>query len=124
MDLSVDPLHGIANNYLDTLHSDYAFIITPTAEYKSMTYSDETDTLDGGWDFGLYPNPADDELNVALPDSPADITIYDLSGRRVSSWGSLSGPLVRLSIGQLSPGVYSVRASDGTHTKVKELIIR
>lgn len=117
-------MNGIANNYLDTIHSDYAFIIAPGPEHRSMTIPSETDTL-GVWDFGLYPNPVADQMNVVLPDDrPKNITIHDLSGRQVRYWSSGSGPLLRLPIGQLARDVYSVRVSDGAHSRVKQLIIR
>lgn len=119
-------MHGIANNsYLDTLHSDYAVIITLAPEHRSMTYSDGSDTVGPNWDFGLYPNPADDVLNVLLPDdAPMNIAIYDLSGRRIRSWESVNGPRFSLSVGELSRGPYYVRVSDSIHSRVKQLIIR
>jgi len=126
LDLSEDPLHGIVNNYLDTLHSDYAFILTPSViEHRSMILSDGSTTVGPNWDFVLSPNPADDMLNLLLPDDgSSDIAIFDLSGRRVLSWDGVSGPLVNLSIEKLSAGAYSVRVIDGAHSKVKELVIR
>ncbi len=125
LDLSAAPLGSIVSNYLDTLHADYAFIISPAPLLRSMPTSNEMDTLDGGWDFVLYPNPADNALNVLLPDdAPTDIAIHDLSGRLVLAWGSVSGPLLRLPVGELARSAYYVRVSDGLNTKVKKLIIR
>ena len=124
LDLSADPLNGIANNYLDTLHSDYAFIITVAPEHRSMTIPNGTDTL-GRWDFGLYPNPADDMLNLLLPDdAPTDIAIYDQTGRKVHSWASVIGPLITLPVGELARGACTMRVADGLHRKVKQLIVR
>ena len=109
---------------MDTLHSDYAFIISPAPEHR-MTFANEPDTLNGGWDFGLYPNPADKVLNLIVPDDVVmDIAIYDLTGRRAKSWSSVTGPNLRLSFDGLARGAYYVRVSDGEHKKTKELIIR
>ncbi len=127
LDLSDDPLNGIANNYLDTLHSDYAFIIAPYPVSRSMFVPNVVDLSSAvlDWDFSIYPNPASDELFVRLPDStPKDIVLYDLTGRRVHSWSSMSGPIRLRLIGNLAKGAYCVQVSDATTTKVKRLIIQ
>ena len=126
LDISQDPLNGIANNYLDTLHSDYAFIIAPYPVVRSMIGFDESDitTAKGVWDFGMFPNPAGDELFISLPnDLPKHIVIEDLTGRQVRVWNNLTGTTHRLSIGQLARGAYHMRISDGTYSRLKKFIV-
>jgi hypothetical protein len=115
---------GIQNNYLDTLRSDYAFLIAPWPIVKSLTTTQESVSEVSGWDFHLYPNPARDELFLRLPDdTPKDITLHDLAGRQIHTRSSVSGPLQRLPVGQLAKGAYYIRVSDGVNSKVKKLII-
>lgn len=125
LDMSTAPLGGIANNYLDTLHADYAFIITPSPEHRSMIVSASADATNRNLDFAIYPNPAWDMLTVSLPDdAPRNIAIRDLSGRLILDWGSVRGPLLHLPVKQLARGAYYVRVSDETNSQVKQLIIR
>ncbi|MCW5899476.1 MAG: T9SS type A sorting domain-containing protein [Flavobacteriales bacterium] len=126
LDLSTAPLGGTLNNYMDTLHADYAFIITPAPFVKNMLFAaeDEVPAMDTGWDFVLYPNPARDELYVKMPDdTPHDITLLDLSGRRIQAWSSVTGPMLRLPLGQLAKGAYYVRVAEEAHSRTKKLII-
>ncbi|MBK8499977.1 MAG: T9SS type A sorting domain-containing protein [Flavobacteriales bacterium] len=113
------------NNYLDTLHTDYAFIISPFPDVKSMPLTPLEDVHIGSdWDFGLYPNPTRGELFVRLPDDvPKEIVTQDLSGRHIQAWSSVRGPLQHLPIEGFAQGVYWVRVSDGTNSKAKKLII-
>jgi hypothetical protein len=65
-----------------------------------------------------------DPAEIYFPDeAPKDISFHDVSGRRIASWNSLSGPTVQLSIGRLAMGAYWVWVSDGTNIKAKQLII-
>ena len=57
--------------------------------------------------FQLYPNPAQNELNIKITDDQQGktYTILDNLGRQVSS-GVLNGPENKLVITDLKPGVY------------------
>ena len=117
---------GTANNYLDTLRSDYAFIITPEPFVKSLPLPPmvEEPPMEAGWDFVIYPNPARDELFLRMPDdTPQDIALHDLAGRLAGAWGQVTGPLIRLPLSRISRGAYWIRVSNGTHVKAKKLII-
>jgi hypothetical protein len=128
LDWSSRPFNGIADDYLDTLHADYGFIIAPQPVEKSMTFFGEDDpgnrTLE--WDFLMFPNPASNEVNVLFPDNrlPREIAIYDLAGKCVYHKSASSGVLKRIPVGKFSSGAYSVRASDAAATRVKLLIIQ
>jgi hypothetical protein len=114
---------GIQNNYLDTLRSDYAFLIGPWPIVKSMATAQEH-VPEVGWDFHLYPNPAREELFLQLPDdTPKEITVWDVWGRVAVRYQNITTPLFHLTTTQFAKGAYWVRVSDGEHWKVKKLII-
>ncbi|HRD52376.1 MAG TPA: hypothetical protein PKY96_06980, partial [Flavobacteriales bacterium] len=49
--------NGTEDSYLDTLHSDYAFVITHQPFVKNLQQVDEPETPEDSWDFLAYPNP-------------------------------------------------------------------
>jgi hypothetical protein len=58
----------------------------------------------------LYPNPAQDELTVELPENTGgrmSFEILDLAGRRVAS-AEAAGRQTRISVGKLAPGYYNI----------------
>lgn len=125
-----DPLSAalscVQGAFLDTLHSDYAFIISPEPLVKRLQVSSPPDpvAIAVGWDFGVFPNPADDILHLQLPDKKAiEIVLWDLTGRQVGTWHNLSGPLQSLPISQLARGSYWVRVSIDGDTRTKQLIV-
>lgn len=126
LDLTSAPLSGQVGTPLDTLHSDYAFIIATGGHVRSMMGTSEQNTTPEpmGWDFAMYPNPASDEIFLQFIDNDSrTIEVLDLWGRHVGSWAR-SGKLVHLTSTHLARGVYWVRASDGLGTKTKRLIVR
>ena len=125
LDLSTAPLGGTLSNYLDTLHSDYAFIITVDPFVKSMELPPDTPIAAvADWDYTMYPNPARNELFFYFQDDvPKDIAIRDLSGRLILALGNVTEARMRLHLGHLANGSYSVRVSGGSNSKVKKLII-
>jgi hypothetical protein len=79
--------------------------------------------LPDGWDLKIYPNPANDELNIELKSehiNSASISIWDVSGRLVvSPQNILANTTATLSISLLSSGAYLVHLEDEngqTHT--------
>ena len=119
-------LGGTANNYLDTLRSDYAFIITPGFFQKRMAPRplEEYSTIDHGWDFHLYPNPAQDILFLRMPDeTPKEIMILDISGRRMMSHANVTSTTCQLPVAQLAKRAYWVSVRASTNVKVKKIII-
>jgi hypothetical protein len=121
-----EPLGGTLNGYLDTLHADYAFIITPEPFTKSAKYErafDENPVTTVS-DFTLYPNPTRGELFVRLDhEAPVDVSLFDLSGRPLYQWYNLNGPVINLPITQLAQGTYFVQVDGGGTLKAKKLII-
>lgn len=118
---------GVLNNHLDTLHADYAFIVTPVPFTKSRpigTVDDESAPA-GEWNFELFPNPANEVVFLRMPDEgPKDIELIDLAGRTSRSYANMTGQLVQLQTNGLAKGTYAVRVSDGRHTRTRRLIIQ
>ena len=125
LDLSSALIGDTIEYYLDTLRSDYAFIITLEPFAKRMEVATENDPVPiMGWDFELFPNPARTEVFLRMTgDSPKDIALHDLSGRRIHALISVTRPMQRIPIGHLAQGVYYIRVSDGVSARTKKLII-
>jgi hypothetical protein len=125
LDLSSNPLGGTLNNYLDTLHADYAFIITPAPFVRGMQLTTENEASpEVGWDYTMYPNPAREGFFFGFSDEvPKDIVIGDLAGRQLLALRNINSKVQYIPLGQLAKGVYWVRVSDGVHMKAKKLII-
>ena len=119
-------LGGTSGNYLDTLHADYAFIITPYPLVKSLSLPavEPAQVVEGEWSFELFPNPAHGDLFVRLPnDAPYGVFLHDPSGRIIQAWSAITGPLQHLAIAHLAQGAYWVSVTDGVVSKTKKLII-
>ena len=120
-------LGGTANNYLDTLRSDYAFIITPGYFEKRMPPRPmvEQANVEPGWDFELYPNPSKDILFLQFTDDLSKrLHVFDVAGRQVITQANVTATTHHLVIGNLAMGSYWVQVSDGEHRKTKKLIIQ
>ena len=73
---------------------------------SDIVYNDET-TLK------VYPNPADDILNIELHSAGiSSLTLFDLQGRAVATARNTQKNTARLHIGGLQRGVYLLRVTD------------
>ncbi|MBP9079961.1 MAG: T9SS type A sorting domain-containing protein [Flavobacteriales bacterium] len=130
LDLASLPFNGIyswpANDNLDTLHSDYAFLIEPLPEHRMVPAGNEASLLANEYDFGLYPNPANGFVNVVLPTGPAvDLVVLDVAGRRLIRVAGLTEGVHTLNLEHLVPGAYGICiTSPGDVGKTKLLIKR
>lgn len=126
-DLVIDltgQFNAIADNYLDTLHADYAFVITPQLFHKSLHQADVTAEPATVWDFTLFPNPANDMLTLLFPDDAGkEVVILDVSGRRVARYAEVATSSFQLSANQFAKGAYWVVVTRGMDRKTKKLII-
>ena len=122
LDTSSEPFGGVVNNYLDTLRSDYAFIVAPQPILRSMH---ATAMTMGEWDFTVFPNPTRDVFNLRFADeSSKSITLCDVVGRCVLQQSNVLSPLYTLPVGNLSPGAYWLTVQSGRERKVRKLIIQ
>ncbi len=116
---------SIANDYLDTLQGDYAFIVTPAPFAKSRKPEAVHVDSNMGWDFAVYPNPTREGITLQFEDDvPKTVTLLDLSGRAVLRQTGVTGSqLVFPELG-LAQGAYWIRVTDGEHQRVKKVIIQ
>lgn len=115
---------GVANNFVDTLRSDYAFVIS-TSRTKSRPPASAVEVLPTASDFTVYPNPATREVFIAFrEDEVRDVVILDPVGREVRTWNTLSGSRLRLPLENLAPGTYNVQVRGAASTRSKKLIIQ
>lgn len=116
--------NGVANNYVDTLHADYAFVITPGPFVKSLTLDAVEDAPDAGWDFMLYPNPTRDLFAIVFDDeSSKEMVVLDLAGRRLLQLTNITATRLQLSASRFAMGSYWVQVTSNGRMKTKKLII-
>ncbi|MEZ4757334.1 MAG: T9SS type A sorting domain-containing protein [Flavobacteriales bacterium] len=128
LDLSTSPLGGVLNFHLDTLHADYAFIISPEPLVKRRsgnpvgTLATDIPTT---WDFTLYPNPAREEAWLHFEnDNPKDIQVVDAMGRLLRTYNSVTSIDLHLDLHHVASGLVSIRVNEGTHVGHKKLLIQ
>ena len=91
-----------ANN--DNTDSDTAFF---AKSLKSNLASDDDITLK------VFPNPADNILNIELQDAEiSSATLFDLQGRAVAAARHITKNTVRLNISNFQSGVYLLQVTD------------
>ena len=74
--------------------------------------------------FALYPNPATDQLTVALEQTPnATLTLADHSGRtvRILTLPGLATS-TQIAIADLAPGFYTCTVRTGSQVLVKQFV--
>ena len=64
----------------------------------------------------VYPNPANEVLNIELGDSQSDVMIYNSLGQVVRCYENMSGDM-QINVADLNAGMYFVKAN-GEITKV------
>ena len=74
-------------------------------------------------DIGIYPNPATNEINISLPESPADIDIYSMEGNKKFTQVATSREII-VDMANLNPGIYFVKISNQGKTFVEKIIKR
>jgi photosystem II stability/assembly factor-like uncharacterized protein len=86
-----------------------------TASRSSLGMTGESNTGDA---IKIYPSPANDVVNITLPDAPAASTtvIYLLSmdGKLLQSKKTAGGGQVQLQVADVVPGIYTLRVASGT----------
>jgi len=72
--------------------------------------------------FKIYPNPAKKEFYIELSGINSMIEIYSIDGEKIIVINT-SEKLIRLNSEGISKGMYFVKVSDKSGTKVKKLLI-
>lgn len=62
----------------------------------------------------IYPNPAKNYINIALPENSKSIEIFTIEGiRLLSSDVTTNSDMLKLDIGQYNPGIYLIKINTG-----------
>jgi len=70
-------------------------------------------------DFGVYPNPVKDVLNISSENTLKEVAIYNITGKQV-----LTSNQNQISVANLAPGVYVVKITDqDNHQEVAKILI-
>ncbi|MNK05578.1 PKD domain protein [compost metagenome] len=87
----------------------------------TSTASLETNEIEG---LSIYPNPATDKLNIALPNAMnASAIVYSSTGSVIASITNLDAQ-TELSVQNWNPGVYFVRVQNDDQTSTIKLVIQ
>jgi len=133
LDFSSKPMNGtfplsasaVLRNHLDTLHSDYAFIIVPTfIKNIGPSYQGGDVPTDQESSFHVYPNPAHNHVVVyANSSNPKNISILDGAGRLLLRLPVTTENVSIVPLSDLAQGMYSIVLDDGKERLVKKLMI-
>jgi len=68
----------------------------------------------------VYPVPANDVVNIALPDAfintASTISILSIDGKMIETIRSAASNLIQVNVSKLKPGVYVIRIATNGHT--------
>ncbi|GGB76105.1 hypothetical protein GCM10007424_15120 [Flavobacterium suaedae] len=98
----------------------YSLIISGITDINSVSNSEFSK-------FGVYPNPANDVLNITLDGSlegqSTKTVLYDVQGRFVKNFG---GSKNNLDVSGVAPGIYllTVDVNNGAYTESKKIVIK
>ena len=116
--------YGICRDY-EEMESD--FDIDAPMNSKSTTAVAEDETSDAEQiAIYVYPNPADEELNIllnSLPEGKTMIEFHDVAGRLVLS-KEIKGNNTSINISSLKQGVYMYRIVNGGNIIVNDMVVK
>lgn len=82
------------------------------------------DEIETALAYSVYPNPANDILNISIAENNTSITIFDIVGKNVSEMELVNGNNT-LTIEHLNPGVYFYSIKRNDHiVETKKLVIQ
>jgi hypothetical protein len=114
------------NSYIDTLKSDYAFVVTSQLFTKGIPHSSEnTVDLISDLSFNLYPNPARNGFRVSFKtEEPKDITILDMLGRTILQYQQHASISLDIGARDLAQGTYCVKVRAQGQVQTQKIIIQ
>jgi hypothetical protein len=87
----------------------------------------QVDEINSGMNFSLYPNPADDYVNLVFNGEPVknvSVKVFDVRGICVVQLEKIPGENFLLDISNLPEGLYLVNLASGKNQIYKKLMIR
>lgn len=74
--------------------------------------------------FGMYPNPATDDLFISNAESIRSVSIVSMSGQEIIRQSAAGEATLQLDISGLEPGVYVISILDAGQTRYTDRLIR
>lgn len=102
-----------------TQFEQYAPMIRPVVGKKLPVVTGTVDNPAARGEVILYPNPAENMINLVLPPNADRIEIFDLQGRLVKK---VSNPAERIDITGLTNGLYCLRVSSNDKVWVRKFV--
>lgn len=104
------------------IYFDYnAPVITQT--YQTLFTEDTSGTTDVKANrFVLYPNPANESVNIQATENITAVSVYDISGKTLISKPVIAGQNVSLSLAGLQSGTYFIKVATEKGSSIKTLI--
>ena len=111
---------------------NYAVVVTTSygceIESEVLTIGVSVDELNAIEKLAIYPNPSSDLINVSIDitSNSHELTIVDAQGSVVFSkeYTNLTSGTLRVELGNLSAGIYSVLLKEGDVKKVARLLVQ
>ncbi len=113
---------GTTPDFLNAISSNQN---TSQTSLRAILETIKDSTTENTNEFTIYPNPSRSHINVVTHETPSDncyATIYDLSGRKISSI-KLKQVHSRVDTSKLSKGIYLLKLS-GNNKGVKKIVIK
>jgi len=103
-------------------------VINTSAFPKNGAAGSLTSSLESDHSLSLYPNPAEDILNINMQDSasPLDLRIFDMQGRLVSSQRLIPRGRfdAQVDVSHLDPGMYIIEAIQDGESRLGKFLKR
>lgn len=71
---------------------------------------------------GIYPNPADDVINVTAAEAIDNVTLFNIAGATVGSYNGDGSSIMQINVDNLPAGNYFVRISTGNDSSTLKFI--
>jgi len=81
------------------------------------------ETVEKNKQLSIYPNPANDILNIENTEIINSIKIFDISGKQIISYQNINQKKVKLNTNHLKAGVYILQIESSSDIKKQRIII-
>ena len=90
----------------------------------AFTITSGIDDVQANEQYYVFPNPADDVINVVAPSEIKRVEVFSASGQQVVNLLTAQLNNVTVDVSNLTPGVYVVKTHTTTGTEVQRIIKR
>ncbi|MEM6684496.1 MAG: T9SS type A sorting domain-containing protein [Bacteroidota bacterium] len=112
---------GMNRPYDDVfLENSNGGFVLEVQDTTTLSVNDPSSQLD---EIRMFPNPANDKLNISAPNFLEQVAIYDMSGKLIIKDENLRTNSQTIPLEKLSSGMYMVHIKTENSTTLKKLII-